>query len=257
MPPQNGISMKQDIKPRIQGYDPISLEEMNGTALMKRTDTKFLVPLSLLAPLLAALEREYRILEVNGKRVMRYSSLYFDTVDNRFYHDHHNGKNNRTKIRIRKYVDSGRCFLEVKRKNAKGVTDKSRTAIHDFEFDLSESAMDFITEMTSRTYDLTPRMWNDFSRITLVNTAEQERVTIDLGLSFSMDVFEKRFDDLVIVEVKQERFKRSSPIVQVLRSFKHHPYSISKYCVGMVVLYKGLKYNRFKRKLIRIKKIAN
>jgi hypothetical protein len=42
--------------------------------------------------------------------------LYFDTDSKRFYHDHHNGKVKRTKIRMRNYVESNLTFLEIKKK---------------------------------------------------------------------------------------------------------------------------------------------
>ena len=59
----------------------------------------------------------------------------------------------------------------------------------------------------------------------------------------------------MVVEVKQERFNRNSKIVKILKSIQQHPYSISKYCIGMISLYNDLKYNVFKKKLIKINNI--
>ena len=42
------------------------------------------------------------------------------------YHDHHNGKLNRYKVRRRRYIDTDTEFLEVKLKNNKKRTIKSR-----------------------------------------------------------------------------------------------------------------------------------
>ena len=78
-------------------------------------------------------------------------------------------------------------------------------------------------------------MWNEFNRITLVNLKDKERVTLDLNLSYKMNEVEKNFDELVIVEVKQERFNRRSEIVKKLKSIQQNPYSISKYCIGMIL----------------------
>ena len=58
-----------------------------------------------------------------------------------------------------------------------------------------------------------------------------------------------KYENLVIVEVKQPRFNRNSRIVQILKKYRYNPYSISKYCIGIVNLYQHLKYNLFKRKL--------
>lgn len=248
--------MQQHIKNSIDRFTAISLKEMNSVALMKRTDTKFVISQSQLLPILERVKEHYKVLEINSDRIMSYSSLYFDTTDKKFYHDHHNGKNNRTKVRIRKYVESNLCFLEIKQKNGKGETNKSRRVIQDFETELSKSSLDFISDTTSKAYELAPSLWNDFNRITLVNLKNKERVTIDLNLSYTMDILEKDYDDLVVIEVKQERFDRNSIIVKTLKSFQQHPYSISKYCIGMISLYKDLKYNVFKNKLIKINKIS-
>ncbi|MGK0412641.1 MAG: hypothetical protein ACJA1B_000839 [Polaribacter sp.] len=66
------------------------------------------------------------------------NAVYFDNFKVKFYFDHHNGRVHRTKIRQRKYVDSDLTFLEVKQKNGKGETNKSRIRIPDFDLDLSQ-----------------------------------------------------------------------------------------------------------------------
>jgi hypothetical protein len=247
--------MQENIELIIDKYSPISFDEMNIVALMKRTDTKFVINKSQLFLILNNLDAHYRILEIKKDRLMSYSSLYFDTTENKFYNDHHNGKNYRTKIRQRKYIESDLCFLEIKQKNGKGETNKSRIKIKDFELDLSESSKGFIVSTTNQEYNLQPSLWNKFNRITLVNLKNKERVTIDLNLSYKINEVDKNFENLVVVEVKQERFNRNSEIVKTLRSIRHHPYSLSKYCIGMDSLYSDLKYNVFKKKVIKINKI--
>ena len=187
---------------------------------------------------------------------MNYSSVYFDTSKFKFYFDHHNGRVNRTKIRQRKYVDSGLTFLEIKKKNGKGETNKSRIKIPDFDLDLSQNLNDFIFETTSKKFDLQPSLWNSFKRITLVNLKDNERATIDLNLSYYMNDIVKNYNNLVVIEVKQSRFGRKSIVVKTLKKYRYSPYSISKYCAGMVNLYKELKYNLFKQKLIKLNKIS-
>jgi len=248
--------MRQNIENVISKFSAISLDDMNSVALMKRTDTKFVINKTQLLSVLKSVEQAYRVLEINTDRVMSYSSLYFDTDDNKFYNDHHNGKNNRTKIRQRKYVESNLCFLEIKQKNGKGETNKSRIPVSDFEVNLSKSSSAFISETTNQVYNLEPSLWNEFNRITLVSLKNKERVTIDLNLSYKINDIEKKFENLVVVEVKQERFNRNSTIVKALKSLRQHPYSISKYCIGMVSLYNDIKYNVFKKKLIKINNIT-
>ncbi|SDR80957.1 VTC domain-containing protein [Polaribacter sp. KT25b] len=247
--------MQRNIEKLIAEFLPISLEEMNSVALMKRTDTKFVINKTQLVLMLENLNSDYKVLEIKSDRIMTYSSLYFDTIENKFYNDHHNGKVNRTKIRQRKYVESNLCFLEIKQKNGKGETNKSRIRVNDFELDLTNTSLDFITSTTDKEYNLKPSLWNGFNRITLVNLKEKERVTLDLNLSYKMNEVEKNFKNLVIVELKQERFNRKSEIVKALKALRQNPYSISKYCIGMISLYKDLKYNIFKKKLIKINNI--
>jgi hypothetical protein len=146
-------------------------------------------------------------------------------------------------------------FLEIKQKNGKGVTHKSRIPIPGFEPKLSQVARNFIQETTSKKFDLAPTLMNNFNRITLVNIEAQERVTMDLRLTFSSGGREKRFDKLVVIELKQERYNRNSAIVKSLHQFGFNPYSISKYCIGMVSLFKDIKYNAFKEKVRNINKI--
>jgi hypothetical protein len=245
-----------NLESNIQQFKSISLNEMNTVAFMKRTDTKFIIPISNLDLILKELQNSYQVLEIQEKRLMNYMSLYLDTSEFKFYHDHHNGKVNRTKIRQRKYVDSNLTFLEIKQKNGKGETKKSRIKIKDFETKLSKSSQDFIFQVTKENLVLKPSLWNSFNRITLASLEDEERVTIDLKLTYSMDNKEKNYENLVVIEVKQSRFDRRSAIVQVLKKFNYNPYSISKYCIGVTHLYPDLKYNLFKKKLLKINKIT-
>jgi hypothetical protein len=250
------FTIQKKIEQNINAFSSISLEQMNEVALMKRTDTKFIVSVSQLIAVLNQIKDDYKILEINENRIMSYASLYFDTSDNKFYNDHHNGKKNRTKIRLRKYLESNLCFLEIKQKNGRGETNKSRIPIADFETSLSKLSKDYINQITLKDYELHPSLWNNFNRITLVNIQTKERVTIDLNLSYKINNTKKSYKKLVVIEVKQERFNRNSKIVKVLKSIRQNPYSISKYCIGMISLYNNIKYNLFKTKLIKINNIT-
>lgn len=247
--------MKEELVHIINKLQPISLGEMDGVSLMKRTDTKFVIHQRDLIAVLENIKEDYKVLEINSNRVLTYSSLYFDTPLKKFYHDHHNRKVNRTKVRMRKYVESDICFLEIKQKDGKGKTTKTRVLIDDFETNLSNESIAFIYNITQQQFDLEPIIWNKFNRITLVNKNAKERLTIDLNLSFKINDTSKAYNNLVIIEVKQERFSRSSPIVQQLKLKQNNPYKISKYCIGMISVYHDLKYNRFKEKIIKLNKL--
>jgi hypothetical protein len=247
----------KNISSTINSFESISLEAMNTVSLMKRTDTKYSININSLDQILNDLKEDYQVLEIKDRRIMNYSSVYFDTSKFKFYFDHHNGRVNRTKIRQRKYVDSGLTFLEIKQKNGKGETTKSRIRIPDFDLDLSQNLNDFIFKTIHKKLDIQPSLWNSFKRITLVNLKDNERATIDLNLSYSINDIEKSYNNLVVIEVKQSKFDRKSIVIKTLKKYRYNPYSISKYCIGMVNLYKELKYNLFKQKLIKINKIPN
>ena len=106
--------MQKSVSDKFQLFDPITLKEMDGVKLMDRTDTKFTFNISNLPSILEAAKAHYRILDIEGNRISRYKTLYFDTDDFNLYNEHHCGKLNRYKIRHRTYVESNLGFLEVK-----------------------------------------------------------------------------------------------------------------------------------------------
>lgn len=242
---------------KLSGFASISLEEMNGVSLLKRVDTKFLTTSSELSELLPYLYSDYQILEIDGNRLMNYSTLYFDTQDLRCYKEHHNGKAKRHKVRIRKYVESDICFLEVKEKQNSGMTNKVRCSIDDFEISLSTESKQFIEKATKKDWELKPALHNYFQRFTLVNTQRSERVTIDLGLKYKTDATTKQFKNVVIVEVKQEKQNTRTPIYSILKSNRIRTVSFSKYCMGVSTVFTDIKSNKFKELNLKINHLTN
>lgn len=242
------------LQQEIASFNPVSLEEMDRVKLLNRTDTKFLLSESDLKTILQEITPYYDILEIDGLRQHAYRSLYFDTPDFRFFTEHHNGYPNRYKIRIRKYLDSGLCFLEIKHK-VKGRTKKFRIGIENFRENLLEENQNFIQQSTEKKWDLKPALWNEFKRLTLVNKADEERMTIDLGTRCFMGDKAYDFHPAVIAEVKQSSGGRQAPFIQAAKEKLIRPVRISKYCMGMIHLYPDLKYNNFKAKRMAIDKI--
>lgn len=238
-------------------YAPITLKEMDGVALMNRTDTKYVFHLAQLLEILKRVKSDYRVLEIGGMRASRYKTLYFDTPDLDFYIKHQNGKKNRYKVRSRKYVDSDLCFLEVKFKNNKGRTVKTRVTVDDFELDLSQDSNDFISETAGQDFNLRPALWNSFKRITLVNQDLPERLTIDTELAFEIDGEHKTMKNLVIAELKQEKANRHSPFAKAVKELGIRPERISKYCLGVAMMKEDVKKNTFKKKIMKIEKLEN
>lgn len=229
---------------------------MDSVKLMDRTDTKFVFNSVELPSILSELTTDYKVLEINNARISKYESLYFDTPNFDLYHKHQTGKLNRYKIRFRRYVESNLNFFEVKFKNNKGRTIKNRVKQEEVFRTIQHQAKELLNDKTNLlSENLEPKIWVNYSRITLVNKNSPERVTIDLNLHFIKDDQIKYIQNLIIAEVKQDRTS-SSPFMKLMK--KHHVRqgSISKYCFGIVTFFEKIKQNNFKPKLIPIKKIT-
>ncbi len=245
------------INEALKDFEPISLLEMDRVKLMNRVDTKFAFSVTEFLTFLPHLANQYSILEIEGTRTPFYESLYLDDSQFTFFRDHHNGRTNRFKVRYRKYVESNLSFLEIKHK-VKGRTDKSRIKVDDIPLDLLEKHTKFIEGIVTQDVNLKPVMWNSFHRMTLVNKSENERLTLDFDLTFKWNDKTQNFNNLIIAELKQENVNRNSVFYQLMKSRYIRPYRLSKYCIGSIELYgDSLKFNRFKKKLLQLKKINN
>src|SRR3954468_9856560 len=180
--------MNQEVINALNLFDPITLKEMDSVKLMNRTDTKFIFNLKHFAPVMEQIVKDYRVLEVEGKRLSRYETLYYDTRGLDLYNEHHKGKLNRYKIRHRTYVESNIGFLEVKFKNNKGRTIKTRISQKEVPFEWQDESESFLNKMLPfQPKTLVPVIWINYNRHTLVNKTSAERLTIDLGLEFVKD----------------------------------------------------------------------
>lgn len=251
-----GNEQFNNLKIPLQLFDPITLAEMDRVSLMNRTDMKFVFEINLLPMFLNAIQPFYSSLEINGTRFFKYKTDYFDTNDFQMFTAHSNGKQNRFKVRYREYVGSNLSFLEVKFKNNKGRTLKSRISSwvdNEITDPVDVGFLDNIIPFSPN--QLKHSLKNEFTRITLVNKEKKERLTIDFSLSFKKGDLFKRLPNLVIIEVKQEKLDLNSKVVQVLRKHSIRQASFSKYVSGALLLNKKLKYNQFKANMLYLNKI--
>ncbi len=242
----------------IQSFAPISLEQMSGVKLMNRTDTKFVTNLAKLRLLLEMAQEDYYIQEIDGQRNLEYDTTYFDTFKYDMYVQHQCGHTNRQKIRFRTYCISGLQFMEVKTKNNHGRTKKKRIEVTDMDVQDQEKR-DFLGKHLRYGVDtLQPALNNHFARLTLVNKAKTERLTIDSALRFNnlASGCKKDMGDLVIIELKRDGLVYS-PVLAMLNKLRIKPHGFSKYCMGSALTNPELSVNRFKRKLIEVGKLVN
>lgn len=245
-----------NLENQLQLFDPITLVEMERVSLMNRTDMKFVFEINLLPVILNAIQPFYNSLEINGNRFFNYKTDYFDTNDFQMFTAHSNGKQNRFKVRYREYVGSSLSFLEVKFKNNKGRTLKSRISSWVDNKITDPVDVGFLdNKIPFSPNQLKHSLKNEFTRITLVNKKKKERLTVDFSLSFKKGDLFKSLPNLVIIEVKQEKIDLNSKIVQVLRKHSIRQASFSKYVSGALLLNKRLKYNQFKANMLYLNKI--
>ena len=72
----------------LDGMASISLAQLDAVALLNRVDTKYLLAVPRLVEILPRLADEYLVLEVGGRRLHQYQTLYFDTTEYDLYRRH-------------------------------------------------------------------------------------------------------------------------------------------------------------------------
>lgn len=233
----------------LSAFSGHSLAEQANAELMNRVDTKFAVPTQVLETCLRGLQEHYSVLDMGGRRDFAYDTLYFDTPERQLYLDHHNGKLNRFKIRVRHYRATGESFLELKKKTNRQRTEKHRLLLTPGT--RSEQRVSaFLTEQSGQLATrMLPTLFVRYQRATLMNPAGSERITIDSRLRF--DTPDGRcgtaLPGLCVVEIKYDRKMPYSPLMDRLTGLDCRPLRLSKYCAGTGLLFADqVKTNRFK-----------
>ncbi|MDA1326817.1 MAG: polyphosphate polymerase domain-containing protein [Proteobacteria bacterium] len=244
----------------IRGFTPISLEDTNKLArMLKRVDNKYVLQREELRGILAALRNEFAILNIDGVTEFRYSSCYFD--DNfQSYHDHHQGRRLRYKIRARHYIDSGDIFFEVKLKDKRGQTNKERIRCQTFDAQKpSEKSLAMLKKFYRRMYnkeflpDIEPALIVNCKRCTLVSLRGGERITIDYCLSFDPLTGSpvNIGNDFIIVETKSADGKGLADVLLKKTGIRQAS-KLSKYCIGAILTGRVTRYNNFRAGLKRV-----
>jgi hypothetical protein len=231
---------------------------MNAIKLMNRQDTKYAFHESKLTAILADPPSHYKILEIEGHKIASYENIYFDDDNHLFFQMHQRGKLNRTKIRIRKYVESNLSFIEIKKKTNQARTVKTRIALEANENHESPRIQEFVAKNSPyQLKDLPKQLAISFQRITLAHKDFEDRCTLDFNLKASLDGISYQFNDLVIAELKQEKFRHASAFNLILKKHQIYEESFSKFCFGLIELKPALKHNNFKEKKHQINKILH
>jgi hypothetical protein len=235
----------------------VSLDEIAHLNLTDRMESKFLIPFRLVPSLLNKIGSNYRILEIEGHRVFNYHNIYFDTPDFLFYHQHVRGELPRSKVRMRKYENSGATYLEIKSRTNRNRVKKYRVPIEEFRDEFSENQMSFIEEhLRVGSGELKPVLINRYKRITLACCQHEERVTIDYDISWSsLKGDTTAYPYMSVVEIKKSVSCKSSFMGKLMKERLIHPSGFSKYCTGNAVINDSVRQNKLKKKFLLMKKI--
>lgn len=232
-------------------WEGVSLEQLEAThALQTRMDRKYIVDETTLAAALASVARG-AVLEVGGAREQAYASTYFDTPQLTTYHAAAHRRPRRFKVRTRSYLGSDQHAVELKLRNARGVTVKHREWLERAVRDtLGEDARRFLADfpdVAGAVDELAPALTTTYRRTTLVTSSG--RVTIDADVQASVGEASITFAPQLIVETKSTR--HAGEIDRALWSLGVRPARVSKYCTSLAALNPDLPSNRWARTLRR------
>jgi len=247
------------IRQILDNYEPIGLEEIMSVRFMTRIDTKYLFPANKLTELLVNAMTSYHVLEIDGQREFNYKTVYFDTPSLLFFNQHVTGKLTRHKVRLRTYETNGLTFLEVKEKSNKGRTSKTRIRSDEGDPLDDEQSRNFMQELISAdAASLKPVITTGFTRITLIDLADAERITVDFNISWhNIRGGSVEMPFLAIAEVKRDKSTSQSPFFQHLKHLGIRSSGFSKYCTGIALLNNVPKANNLKPKLLKLNKIRD
>lgn len=161
---------------------PIGLTALNAeAALQTRLDRKYVIAADRLDEVLDRVAGLTRVLEIDGQRTFAYRSVYFDTPSFDSYLGAARRRPDRFKVRIRTYLDTGDCWVEVKLRDRLGKTVKHRCE-HDpaHPRELTPTAVAFVAgfaPLRDLAHELDPVITTEYRRSTLTSGAT--RATID------------------------------------------------------------------------------
>lgn len=258
--------MGSDLNQKLLSFSPISLSQLNAQAsFLDRVDVKYLMSEEDFENILKDLEKNFYLLEINGKSIFEYSSIYMDSENYDFYYQHQNGIKPRTKIRTRLYVDSNLAFFEYKQKD-KNVTRKFR-----YQFaqasdhgKMTQEWTKFFEETYKSLYGETPKtifpaLETRYNRLTFCSKDSAERLTIDFHINLT-DIRNpkketKNLRNLVIVESKSSKADgMSHKIMKKYGIEKAH--SCSKYGLGLAYNETVKEYSVFSNTMKKVDEIG-
>lgn len=230
--------------------EPVSLQEvMEVAGLQTRLEKKYLLTPQEFVTMATELH-DLSALQIDGRRLFGYESVYFDSHDLATFRAHRQGRRLRYKVRTRTYLDSSASLFEVKLKDGRGQTVKLRLPYHFADRgEITETAKDFLSCALLENYDitaptLTPSLTTRYTRATFVDLDDGARLTCDIDLACTANGDTQHGPDLILVESKSAGTGRGD---EVLAAMGIRPVSVSKYCIGIALTNPQLPANKWNR----------
>ncbi len=240
---------------KLNQFTPIEVSEFTRMGFSELKESKYILSAKKLKNVLDEIKDNYYVLEINGNRILKCSSEYYDTEDYKLYMAYHNGSGNRYLIKNDETEGVKNSSIKIKFQSNKGEISKIRQKTKDSELD-GTRIKEFVQENTPFNPDVLKKMLkNSFYRIVLIHKNNNEKITIDIDMILSNRQDRIILPYLAIVDVKQEKLALFSDFILSLRKQNIQKTSLSKYCMGVALLNKDVKKNKFKSKLLAISKI--
>lgn len=202
--------------------------------LLRRVDSKYTMPRAQLAALLDGLSDRFVVLTSAGHYTARYVTVYFDSDQQQFLHDHLRGRRPRHKLRVRHYLERRLSSLEIKSKTPGGRTDKQQHS-HPFGSNILDAdERQWAARATGVGHPVRAQAWSSCQRITLLHSTSATRVTIDLNVSLGNHGRARTLADRALVELKREQSRGDPQLSQALRAAGARPVGLSKYVAAMM-----------------------
>jgi hypothetical protein len=245
-----------NIDQHIVGFEKVDIDDIGRDRMFSnRKDLKYLIPIHLLPEILDEMQDDYVLMTVNGITLHDYRTYYYDTPDFQFYRDHHQGKQNRMKVRSRSYTD-GHSFIEVKRKTNRSMTLKNRLPILN-DPEMNRISYGVLKELSLPEHlELDVQIFVGYKRLTFFSQSYNEKVTIDLQLQYQREKADHELSGLFIAESKGSR-QLHSKFNNLMRDHRIKQTSFSKYCYGVYQLVPTVKKNNFKPLQHKLEKLMH
>ena len=249
---------EQQVTETLLGFAKADASQLGDRALLRRYDSKFLLRHDALLPFLASLSADYSLLFAGQSSIASYRTVYYDTPERTSYHDHARGRRPRTKIRIRHYAERSLSYLEIKTKSNHEQTQKARRKRTFNDETLTTDDHRFLApHLRLDPGALSHSLVTDFRRITLLSLAHDERMTVDLDMSFQHQGKHHALPPAVLVEIKQGRFDRSTCAMTSLHKHRAHSVDFSKYCVSLALSGDVGRTHAFRPSIRLLERISN